>query len=70
MPRLKPEGSWFSFRNRGSYDLRYLSTEWASGIPDRVGVPDFLRDENFPANAVVSERKSVAEATVFVGFDD
>ena len=27
-------------------------------------------DETFPANAVVSERKSVAEATVFVGFDD
>ena len=26
-------------------------------------------DETFPANAVVSERKSVAEATVFVGFD-
>ena len=27
-------------------------------------------DEDFPANAVVSERKAVAEATVFVGFDD
>ena len=26
-------------------------------------------DESFPANAVVSQRKSVAEATVFVGFD-
>jgi nitroreductase len=26
-------------------------------------------DESFPANAVVSERKSVAEATVFTGFD-
>jgi nitroreductase len=26
-------------------------------------------DETFPANAVVSERKSVAEAAVFVGFD-
>ncbi len=26
-------------------------------------------DETFPANAVVSERKPVAEATVFVGFD-
>lgn len=26
-------------------------------------------DETFPANAVVSERKSVAEATTFVGFD-
>jgi nitroreductase len=27
-------------------------------------------DESFPANAVVSERKSVAEAARFVGFDD
>ncbi|WP_085340709.1 nitroreductase [Aquidulcibacter paucihalophilus] len=27
-------------------------------------------DESFPANAVVSERKSVAEATTFVGFSD
>jgi nitroreductase len=27
-------------------------------------------DEDFPANAVVSERKSVAEATVFVGFQE
>ena len=27
-------------------------------------------DESFPANAVVSERKSVAEATVFVGFNE
>ncbi len=26
-------------------------------------------DETFPANAVVAERKSMAEATVFVGFD-
>ena len=27
-------------------------------------------DETFPANAVVSERRPVKEATVFVGFDD
>jgi nitroreductase len=27
-------------------------------------------DDSFPANAVVSERKSVDEAVVFVGFDD
>jgi nitroreductase len=27
-------------------------------------------DESFPANAVVSERKSLDEATVFVGFDN
>jgi nitroreductase len=27
-------------------------------------------DETFPANAVVSQRKSVEEAVVFVGFED
>jgi hypothetical protein len=27
-------------------------------------------DESFPANAVVSERKSVEEAVTFIGFDD
>ncbi|MGU3391184.1 nitroreductase [Sphingomonas sp. M1A8_2b] len=27
-------------------------------------------DENFPANAVVSERRSIDEAAVFIGFDD
>ncbi|HET6537317.1 MAG TPA: nitroreductase [Sphingopyxis sp.] len=31
-----------------------------------IGYPD----DDFPANAVVSERKSVAEAATFVGFDD
>ena len=44
-----------------------------AGIPDdqvimiciAMGYPD----ETFPANAVVSQRKSVDEATVFVGFD-
>ncbi len=45
-----------------------------AGIPDdqvimmcaAMGYPD----DSFPANAVVSKRKSVEEATVFVGFDD
>jgi hypothetical protein len=45
-----------------------------AGIPDdqvimiciAMGYPD----ETFPANAVVSRRKSVDEAAVFVGFDD
>jgi hypothetical protein len=27
-------------------------------------------DDSFPANAVVSRRKSVDEAAVFVGFDE
>jgi hypothetical protein len=31
-----------------------------------IGYPD----DAFPANAVVSTRKSVDEAVVFVGFDD
>ena len=31
-----------------------------------LGWPDY----SFAANAVVSERKSVAEAAVFVGFED
>jgi hypothetical protein len=31
-----------------------------------LGWPDY----SFPANAVVSERKSVDEAVVFVGFED
>ena len=45
-----------------------------AGIPDdqvimicvALGYPE----ESFPANAVVSQRKSVDEAAVFVGFDD
>lgn len=45
-----------------------------AGIPDdqiilksiALGWPD----ESFPANAVVSERRAVAEAATFVGFDD
>jgi nitroreductase len=45
-----------------------------AGIPDdqvimiciAMGYPD----ESFPANAVVSRRKPVADAAVFVGFDD
>jgi hypothetical protein len=27
-------------------------------------------DDSFPANAVVSQRKSLDEAAVFLGFDD
>jgi hypothetical protein len=45
-----------------------------AGIPDdqvivkpiALGWPD----ESFPANAVVSGRKSVAEASRFIGFDE
>ncbi len=33
---------------------------------DAPGFPD----DSFPANAVISRRKSVDEAAVFVGFDD
>ena len=45
-----------------------------AGIPDDQIIMKSIAlgwpDESFPANAVVSERKSVAEAAVFVGFED
>ncbi|MFC0243503.1 nitroreductase [Rhodopseudomonas telluris] len=45
-----------------------------AGIPDDQVIMKAIAlgwpDETFPANAVVSERKSVHEATRFVGFDD
>ena len=44
-----------------------------AGIPDDQVIMKSIAlgwpDESFPANAVVSERKSVEEAAVFVGFD-
>jgi nitroreductase len=45
-----------------------------AGIPDdqviMICVAMGYPDESFPANAVVSRRKSVEEAVVFVGFED
>ena len=45
-----------------------------AGIPDDQVIQTCVAmgwpDESFPANAVISQRKSVAEAAVFVGFDD
>ena len=45
-----------------------------AGIPDDQVIQTCIAmgwpDERFAANAVVSERKTVAEAAVFVGFDD
>ena len=45
-----------------------------AGIPDdqviMICVAMGFPDDSFPANAVVSERKSVDEAVTFVGFDD
>ncbi|MGX1197829.1 nitroreductase [Parvibaculum sp. MBR-TMA-1.3b-4.2] len=45
-----------------------------AGIPDdqviMICVAMGYPDDSFPANAVVSRRKSVDEAAVFVGFDD
>ncbi|MBL6746353.1 MAG: nitroreductase [Pseudomonadales bacterium] len=45
-----------------------------AGIPDdqviMICVAMGFPDESFPANAVVSERKSVDKAAVFVGFED
>jgi hypothetical protein len=46
--------------------------EFAGVADDQVIMNSIGRgwpDETLPANAVVSERKSVAEAAVFVGFD-
>ena len=44
-----------------------------AGIPDdqviMMAIAMGWPDETFPANAVVSRRKSVDEAAVFVGFD-
>ena len=36
----------------------------------RIAVALGWPDDEFPANAVVSERKSVAEAARFIGFDE
>jgi nitroreductase len=45
-----------------------------AGIPDDQVIMKSIAigwsDDDFPANAVVSERKPVAEAATFVGFDD
>lgn len=45
-----------------------------AGIPDDQVIQTCVAmgwpDESFPANAVVSNRKSVDEAAVFIGFDD
>lgn len=45
-----------------------------AGIPDDQVIQTCIAmgwpDETFPANSVVSERKSVDEAAVFVGFDE
>lgn len=45
-----------------------------AGIPDdqviMICVAMGWPDESFPANAVISERKSVSEAAVFVGFEE
>lgn len=45
-----------------------------AGIPDNQVIMKSIAlgwpDESFPANAVVSERKPIEEAAIFVGFDD
>jgi hypothetical protein len=46
----------------GAVATALVNAAWSRGL----GWPD----ETFPANAVISERKSVAEASAFVGFDD
>src|ERR1700722_8016170 len=40
------------------------------GIAKQLFVPMDFPDDSFPANAVISRRKSVDEAAVFVGFEE
>jgi len=47
-------------------DLGWIPDDQVIMICVAMGYPD----DSFPANAVVSERKSVADAAVFVGFED
>jgi hypothetical protein len=50
------------FRSHGAYEGAHRERQ--------IGIAMGYRDDAFPANAVVSERKSVDQAVVFVGLDD
>jgi hypothetical protein len=59
------------WRQNHTSELRIFS-RWTGIAEDQVIMKSIALgwpDESFPANAVVSERKTVAEASVFVGFD-
>ena len=51
-----------------------VNAAWSRGLPDdqviMISIAMGFPDDDFPANAVVSRRKSVDDAVVFVGFDD
>ena len=56
------------FRGHGAYEGAHRERQIGIAVQlfEAMGFPD----DSFPANAVVSERKSVEDAAVFVGFED
>ena len=59
--------SW-DFRGHGPYEGAHRERQIGIAVQlfESIGFPD----DSFPANAVVSERKSVEDAAVFFGFED
>ena len=59
--------SW-DFRGHGPYEGGHLERQIGIAVQifEAMGFPD----DRFAANAVVSQRKSVEDAAVFVGFED
>ena len=56
------------FRGHGDYEGAHRERQIGIAVQlfEAMGFPD----DSFPANAVVSQRKSVEDAAVFVGFED
>jgi hypothetical protein len=56
------------FRGHGAYEGAHRERQIGIAVQlfEAMGFPD----DSFPANAVVSQRKSVEDAAVFVGFED
>ena len=56
------------FRGHGAYEGAHRVRQIGIAVQlfEAMGFPD----DSFPANAVVSQRKSVEDAAVFVGFED
>jgi len=56
------------FRGHGAYEGAHRERQIGIAVQlfESIGFPD----DSFPANAVVSERKSVEDAAVFFGFED
>lgn len=56
------------FRGHGAYEGAHRERQ--IGIAEQLFEAMGFPDDSFPANAVVSQRKSVEDAAVFVGFED